>query len=71
MHRAGSDLLCIANPSIQLANALSKAFVEILSKHPVNIERQEQGKRMANIVLLRGCGVAPDVRRNPPAPSRV
>ncbi len=36
-------------------------FYEKLKVHPINIERQKQGKNMANCILLRGCGVRIEV----------
>ncbi|KAL6045323.1 Metalloenzyme domain-containing protein [Balamuthia mandrillaris] len=44
-----------------LINALSEAFHKALSVHPLNIERQQKGLSVANVILLRGCGVRQDV----------
>lgn len=41
----------------QLVNALSKAICAALGNHPVNSRRRACGKTVANVVLLRGCGV--------------
>ena len=35
---------------------MSDAINGVLSKHPINIEREKKGLRTGNIVLLRGCG---------------
>ncbi len=37
-------------------NKLSEAINEILSKHPIHVEREKKGLLPGNIVLLRGCG---------------
>jgi 2,3-bisphosphoglycerate-independent phosphoglycerate mutase len=29
---------------------------EVLSKHPINLEREKNGLPTANIILMRGCG---------------
>lgn len=39
-----------------MINELSDAIHKMLSKHPINIERQNKNLPTANIVLLRGCG---------------
>jgi 2,3-diphosphopglycerate-independent phosphoglycerate mutase len=41
----------------KLINALSMEIHKKLSNHPINQERLKQGKNVANIVLLRGCGI--------------
>lgn len=38
-------------------NQLSDQLRAKLKGHPINNERAEQGKTIANVVLLRGCGV--------------
>ncbi len=40
-------------------NEFVKRSYEALRKHPVNLEREKQGKPPANIILPRGAGVAP------------
>jgi len=40
----------------KLVNELSMTIHEALEKHPINSERKKQGKAVANVVLLRGCG---------------
>lgn len=45
-----------ADFTAKLANTLSEAIYAVLTKHPINLERQKEGKDTANIVLLRGCG---------------
>lgn len=46
-----------AHYTARLVNALSGALREALRSHPINIERADSGKRTADIVLLRGCGM--------------
>lgn len=41
----------------KLVNELSDVFHKKLSNHPINQERKKIGKPVANIVLLRGCGI--------------
>lgn len=40
-----------------LVNALSDKILEILRTHPVNLAREAQGLKPANVLLVRGCGV--------------
>lgn len=40
-----------------VVNELSKEMSRILISHPLNKERASQGKNIANVVLLRGCGI--------------
>lgn len=40
----------------KVVNALSDWIHEVLSQHPINKQREQQGLPPANIVLLRGCG---------------
>ena len=49
-----------------VVNELSDVIRGILRSHPLNAERLKQGKAIANIVLLRGCGIRIDV--NPLTP---
>jgi len=44
-----------------VVNELSDVIRGILRSHPLNAERQKQGKAIANLVLLRGCGIRIDV----------
>ena len=44
-----------------LVNRFTRKSFDILDSHPVNIERRNSGKRPANIVLLRGAGVVPEL----------
>ena len=46
-----------------VVNELSDVIRGILRSHPLNAERQKQGKAIANVVLLRGCGIRIDVNR--------
>lgn len=39
-----------------IVNAVDEMIRGILHNHPVNVERERQGKPPANVVLLRGCG---------------
>ena len=41
----------------QVVAALSKAIQGVLEEHPINKARKEAGKPVANVLLLRGCGV--------------
>eukprot|EP00761_Pharyngomonas_kirbyi_P010124 gb/GECH01010142.1/.p1 GENE.gb/GECH01010142.1/~~gb/GECH01010142.1/.p1 ORF type:complete len:443 (+),score=105.66 gb/GECH01010142.1/:1-1329(+) len=45
----------------KIVNALSSTIHQTLSNHPINEKRKKNGKPIANIVLLRGCGVCLDV----------
>jgi 2,3-diphosphopglycerate-independent phosphoglycerate mutase len=45
-----------AELTARVVNAASDHIRSILREHPVNKERREQGKHMANVILLRGCG---------------
>ncbi|CAN1241344.1 2,3-bisphosphoglycerate-independent phosphoglycerate mutase 1 [Linum perenne] len=40
-----------------VVNELSREISKILSSHPVNANRAAEGKNIANVVLLRGCGI--------------
>ncbi len=46
----------------ELLNEFTEKTQEILKDHPVNEERKKQGKPLANIILSRGAGVAPDIK---------
>ncbi len=48
-----------ARRTAAVVNELTKRSAEVLSDHPVNRERQEQGKQPANILLLRGASDLP------------
>lgn len=50
-----------AKKTSALVNALSDAFHEKLMKHPINDERARKGLPLANVILLRGCGVLNEV----------
>ncbi len=43
----------------QLINKFTEMSIDVLSKHPVNLEREEKGLPPANVVLSRGAGVVP------------
>ncbi|CAN0916278.1 2,3-bisphosphoglycerate-independent phosphoglycerate mutase 1 [Linum grandiflorum] len=40
-----------------VVNELSREISKILASHPVNAKRASEGKNIANVVLLRGCGI--------------
>lgn len=40
----------------RVVNAASDHIRSILREHPINVERRKQGKHVANVILLRGCG---------------
>jgi 2,3-bisphosphoglycerate-independent phosphoglycerate mutase len=48
-----------AKKTASIIEEFSKKAHEILKDHPVNKERQEEGKPPANYILLRGAGTAP------------
>lgn len=50
-----------AKHTAAVVNELSKEISRILVGHPVNARRAEEGKNIANIVLLRGCGIRIEV----------
>ena len=57
----GANDIGDAEKTSALMNALSKHFSQVLSGHPVNQHRREQGKSIANVVLFRGCGTLLDL----------
>lgn len=50
-----------AKHTAAVVNELSKEISRILVSHPVNAKRVVQGKNIANVVLLRGCGIRIEV----------
>ena len=50
-----------AKKTARVLNEFTRRSYDILSQHPVNKARVEQGKPPANIVLARGAGSPPDV----------
>ncbi|KAH6836941.1 Cofactor-independent phosphoglycerate mutase [Perilla frutescens var. hirtella] len=46
-----------AKNTAEVVNELSKEISRILVGHPVNARRAAEGKNIANLVLLRGCGI--------------
>ncbi|CAK9326359.1 unnamed protein product [Citrullus colocynthis] len=44
-----------------VVNELSKEISRILVSHPINAKRAAEGKNIANLVLLRGCGIRIEV----------
>ncbi|XP_021760051.1 uncharacterized protein LOC110724868 [Chenopodium quinoa] len=50
-----------AKHTAAVVNELSKEISRILVSHPVNAKRVAEGKSIANLVLLRGCGIRIEV----------
>ncbi|MFS7955915.1 putative phosphoglycerate mutase (2,3-diphosphoglycerate-independent) [Helianthus anomalus] len=50
-----------AKHTANVVNELSKEISKILVAHPLNQKRATEGKNIANIVLLRGCGIRIEV----------
>ncbi|XP_042504965.1 probable 2,3-bisphosphoglycerate-independent phosphoglycerate mutase [Macadamia integrifolia] len=50
-----------AKLTAEVVNELSKEISKILTSHPLNAERAAEGKNVANVVLLRGCGIRLEV----------
>ncbi|XP_061362088.1 uncharacterized protein LOC133305861 isoform X2 [Gastrolobium bilobum] len=50
-----------ARNTAAVVNELSKEITKILVSHPVNAKRVAEGKNIANVVLLRGCGIRIEV----------
>ncbi|KAJ4787065.1 hypothetical protein LUZ62_038311 [Rhynchospora pubera] len=50
-----------AKNTAEVINELSKVITKILKSHPINKKREEEGKNIANVVLLRGCGIRIEV----------
>ncbi|XP_047944823.1 probable 2,3-bisphosphoglycerate-independent phosphoglycerate mutase [Salvia hispanica] len=50
-----------AKNTASVVNELSKEISRILVNHPVNARRVAEGKNIANLVLLRGCGIRIEV----------
>lgn len=50
-----------AKHTAAVVNELSKEISRILVSHPVNAKRIAEGKNIANLVLLRGCGIRIEV----------
>lgn len=50
-----------ARNTADVVNELSKEITKILVSHPVNAQRAAEGKNIANVVLLRGCGIRIEV----------
>jgi 2,3-diphosphopglycerate-independent phosphoglycerate mutase len=46
----------IRERTARVVNAVSDRMREVLRAHPLNKEREREGKAAANVVLLRGCG---------------
>lgn len=50
-----------AKHTAAVINELSKEISRILVAHPINAKRAAEGKNIANLVLLRGCGIRIEV----------
>lgn len=50
-----------AKNTAAVVNELSKEISRILVSHPLNAKRAADGKSIANVVLLRGCGIRIEV----------
>lgn len=50
-----------AKHTAAVVNELSKEISRLLVAHPVNEKRAAEGKNIANLVLLRGCGIRIEV----------
>lgn len=50
-----------AENTAAVVNELSKEISRILVSHPLNAKRAAKGKNIANVVLLRGCGIRIEV----------
>ncbi|PRQ33038.1 putative phosphoglycerate mutase (2,3-diphosphoglycerate-independent) [Rosa chinensis] len=50
-----------ARHTAKVVNELSKEMSKILIAHPLNAKRASEGKNIANVVLLRGCGIRIEV----------
>lgn len=53
-----------AKHTAAVVNELSKEISKILVSHPLNAKRAAEGKNIANVVLLRGCGIRIEVCSN-------
>ena len=51
-----------ARHTAEVVNELSKEISRILLSHPLNAKQASEGKNIANVVLLRGCGIRIEVR---------
>ncbi|KAJ6707595.1 hypothetical protein OIU85_027911 [Salix viminalis] len=50
-----------ARHTAAVVNELSREISRILVSHPLNAKRAAEGKNIANVVLLRGCGIRIEV----------
>ncbi|KAJ7517027.1 hypothetical protein O6H91_21G009000 [Diphasiastrum complanatum] len=50
-----------AKHTAAVVNELSQEMQRILTSHPLNVRRLADGKNVANVVLLRGCGIRIEV----------
>lgn len=61
LHAEALDDTNEAKNTAAVVNELSKEISRILVSHPLNAKRAAEGKSIANIVLLRGCGIRIEV----------
>ncbi len=47
--------------TVELLNRFTEKSIEVLSEHPVNEQREREGKPPANIILPRGGGTVPEM----------
>ncbi|MGC8663079.1 MAG: 2,3-bisphosphoglycerate-independent phosphoglycerate mutase [Thermoplasmata archaeon] len=50
-----------AKKTAELINKFTRKSYEILDQHKINMERKMQGKFPANVLLVRGAGIVPDL----------
>ena len=51
-----------AEKTVKILNDFVAQSIKVLEDHPVNVERINAGKPPANVILLRGAGLVPDIR---------
>jgi 2,3-bisphosphoglycerate-independent phosphoglycerate mutase len=50
-----------AKRTAEIVNKFIVKSYEILDNHPVNMKRRKEGKKPANIIMLRGAGIVPEI----------
>ncbi|HEU13182.1 MAG TPA: 2,3-bisphosphoglycerate-independent phosphoglycerate mutase [Euryarchaeota archaeon] len=50
-----------AKRTAEIVNKFIFKSYEILDNHPVNMKRRKEGKKPANIIMLRGAGIVPEI----------
>lgn len=61
LHAEALDDTDEAKHAASVVNELSKEMSRILASHPLNVKRAAEGKNIANVILLRGCGIRIEV----------